>query len=160
MQKLNQMKNSNYTTTSVSLYGFLLTGIVVISSCMKDNYSKLSISQLNAVQLLKSSYENAKMYNDSLIYAATAVQQDSAIMHYLDSKYHYYDFQFDSCHNLYEHNNISADHSHNSMGAAEAHNAHNSMMSGCQCCTNGGHDIDIHRQMAALREQHARYHPH
>ena len=154
------MKTCNYKTISVFEYGFLLIAIVVISACMKDNYRQPSTSQLNAVQVLKSSYQNAKVYNDSLIYAATVLQQDAGMMRYFDSKYHYYDLQFDSCHNLYEHNSVSADHSHNSVGAVEVHRSHNNMMSGCQCCSNGGHSMNVHQQMAELRKQHSDYHPH
>ena len=139
----------------------LLTVAFIIPGCMKShNDGKLSQVQLNAVEKLKNNYQSAKLYNDSLLYAINGtISSDSAMIHHFDNMYHYYDSQFDSCHSRYEHDYSSADHFHNS-GAIEMHDSQNGMMNGCQCCANGGHSADLHKQMATLHELHAHYHPH
>lgn len=140
---------------------FLLFILMNIGGCDRDNSQyQLPSDQLTAVQILTSSYSNAKLYNDSLI-TARNFNPDPARIQYCDSMYHYYDHQFDSCHNLYQHNYTSADHLHNGQGMVQMHNSGGGMMGSgnCQCCTNGGHGAGIHTHMEQLNRLHANYHP-
>jgi hypothetical protein len=138
----------------------LLSAFVALIAvgCMKtNNIGQLSPSQLSTVAELKSDYQNAKLYNDSLMWAVS--NSTSSMIHYFDSRYHYYDSEFDNCHSRYEHNYVSADHSHNSIGVVQMHASQGGMMNECQCCSNGGHEAKIHQQMDALHELHTHYHP-
>ena len=132
--------------------------VLPLASCNKSRNDKLSEDQLNAVVVMKDSYQNAKLYNDSLVYAS-AINAASATLHYFDSKYHYYDQKFDSCNRAYQHDLVSADHSHNN-NSMQMHGQNGGMMGGCQCCGNGGHEAGLHNQMTDLHNLHTTYHPH
>lgn len=141
----------------------MLIVIVLISGCKRLNESnELSQSQLDAIAVLKSSYQRAVQYNDSLInsVAANTINPDNSRIFFFDRQFHHYVEVFDSCHHRFEHNNISANHSHNSAGWV-VHNSGSGMMGGgmCRCCANGGHSWDLHQQMKILLNQHAQYHP-
>ena len=139
-----------------------LSIVLLLVSCLKKQNDKLSEEELNAVALMKDSYQNAKLYNDSLVYARNGViNADSARLHYLDSRYHYYDQRFDSCHHAYQHDLVTADHSHhNNNNSMQMHGQNGGMMGGCQCCANGGHRAGLHNQMSDLRILHSAYHPY
>lgn len=140
----------------------LILSVVLFLGCERDHVQKqLSASQLNAVAKMESSYQLAKLYNDSLANAVngTIRNSDSTAIHYFDSMYHYYNSQFETYHGQYEHTNTSADHSHNSTGQVQMHNSGNGMMDNCKCCSNGGHKADIHQKMTALTDTHKLYHP-
>lgn len=133
--------------------------VLLIIGCMKDRNDKLSEDQLNAVALMNDSYQNAKLYNDSLVYASSGIMNaDSVRLHYFDSKHHYYIQRFDSCHHTYQHDLVSADHSHNS-NSMQMHGQNGGMMGTCQCCTNGGHQAGFHNQLTDLQNFHAAHHP-
>lgn len=146
----------------------LFSAVLVVSACSREQaQSRLSASQLNAVQQMQSSYLQARAYDDSL---ASALQSNagSTMIHYYDEQYHHYDAAFTTCHQGYDHTYTSANHSHTSQGMVQMHGSGSGMMGGggmmgssdCQCCTNGGHSATMHDQMEALHQLHAGHHPH
>ncbi|MGE5519782.1 MAG: hypothetical protein ACM3VS_07650 [Candidatus Dadabacteria bacterium] len=139
---------------------------LVFFACQRDHsQTQLTVDQVNAVKLMTSSYSLAKVYNDSLVAAVNDIipHADATMINHLESMYHHYDTEFESCHNSYEHNNSAADHSHSSSGTTQMHNtgmmgSGGGMMQTCNCCSNGGHDAGIHEKMAALHQLYASYH--
>ena len=132
---------------------------LLVFGCMKSGNDRLPQEQQEAAAVLKNSYQNAQLYNDSLILARNgSISNDYIRVHYFDSRYHFYDFKFDSCHYAYLHNLNSANHSHNG-NALQMHGTGNGMMGDCNCCGNGGHDAGLHQQMADLHILHELYHP-
>ncbi len=139
-----------------------LSFMLILGGCIKDN--QISPAQLADVNEMKNDYQAAKIYNDSLIMCFTDnVPHPDSMKHYYDSMYHHFDSLFIQCHNNYEHNNSTADHSHNGQGMDSMHPSHggNMMMNNgdCQCCDNGGHSVDMHDQIEELQQRHIPYHP-
>jgi hypothetical protein len=139
-----------------------LSLILILGGCIKDY--QISPSQLTDVNEMKNDYQVAKIYNDSLIMCFTdSVTHPDLMKQYYDSIYHHFDSLFTQCHINYEHNDASADHSHNGQGMASMHSSHggNMMMNNgeCQCCDNGGHSDDMHNQIETLQQLHIPYHP-
>jgi hypothetical protein len=136
--------------------------LVVLAGCMKNQQTdQLAPGELNAVELMNRSYQRAVLNNDSMILTiqGTIYNGDTVMVHCFDSAYHQCLMQFDSCHQRYQHNTTSSDHSHNQMGNVMMHQSPGGMMGQCQCCSNGGHGSGIHQQMGALKQAHASYHP-
>ena len=126
---------------------------------MRDQMQKqISVSQLKEVQTMQNLYQQAKMYNDSLILVTNSANPDPTMIHRFETLYHQCDLQFEDCHNKFEHDYASANHSHGSNGKVEMHSSGGGMMNSCQCCANGGHDASIHQKMDDLHSLHALYH--
>lgn len=139
-----------------------LTLIMIVSTCKREAMEEqLPQAQLNAVQQMDLYYNQAKLYNDSLM-TCIGNNAGAAMIAFCDSMYHHYDSSFQNCHNGYQHNLNSANHSHNSMGMVQMHGQGGGMMGGggCNCCSNGGHSASIHNQMDSLHTLHQQYYPH
>ena len=97
-------------------FGILLTVVVYTFSCSKKENSPavISASEQELLQGMENSYENARLYNDTL---ENIVQSEYPEAYdYCDSAYHYFVNSFNSLHSLYPHTNEDADHYHDHMG--------------------------------------------
>lgn len=139
---------------------------MILAGCAREQVAdQVSAEQLNLVKEMKSNYLQAKAYQDSLVSGHQANLEGARIA-YFDRMYHHYDGAFTNCHNSYEHNPVSADHSHSGQGTVQMHRQGGGVMGSgmmgegdCTCCTNGGHAADIHDQMDALHRVHEQHHP-
>lgn len=138
----------------------LIIGMFFLVACEREHGQRqLSPDQLNLVAKMQTDYQQAKLYNDSLISAinGTLRNADPTTIRYFDEMYHQYDSEFEKCHGQYNHDMESADHSHNSQGMVVMHNSNGGMMGNCNCCANGGHKAEIHQKMTSLRDLHSQY---
>jgi hypothetical protein len=138
--------------------------ILVVSSCNKSSVQdgQLTASQLRAAGEIVSSFQSARIYNDSLVLAQldTSKYTRSMMLHF-DSLYHRSVDAFNICHGNFEHTYVTANHSHDMNGTVIMHGSSTGGMMGnhCSCCNNGGHDAIIHTQMIELATLHIAYHP-
>ena len=137
---------------NIIFYGILLSIALYEFSCSKKENSPVTISasEQELLQGMKDSYENARLYNDTLESIVQSVAPDE--YEYCDSAYNYYVNCFDSLHDLYPHNNEDADHYHDHMGMHMMQDMMKSMM-GSTPWVDGHHSIE-HDMMDELESDH------
>ena len=122
-----------------------------VFSCKKTepDLFKVTNDDQELLQMMKVSYENARLYNDSLEIISNSTLSDK--YDYCDSAFHYYVNCFDSLHSLYPHNSEDADHYHDNMGMHMMDNMMDMMDE--TPWTDGHHDIE-HNMMDELISDH------
>ena len=137
---------------NIIFFGSLLLIALYAFSCSKKENSPvtISVSEQELLQGMKDSYENARLYNDTLELIVQSVAPDG--YEYCDSAYHYYVNCFDSLHDRYPHNNEDADHYHDHMGMYMMQDMMRSMI-GNTPWVDGHHDIE-HVMVEELESDH------
>lgn len=132
----------------------IAAGLVVFGlGCRKDNLDKLNQSDQEALVGIEAAYDNAQVYNDSLIYCAGSGHSCSQeYIEYCDSMFHHYEDLWNHHHDDYSHDNPHDDHHHDSHGM-QHHGNHNNHDD------SEGHHETQHNQMEHLSDEHEPYHP-
>jgi hypothetical protein len=101
-------------TQLIKALSILYLLIIILSGCQKDENNTLSSQDKILLSELKTSYENARTYNDSMIVIDKVISPDAYT--FCDSAYHKNVNLFDSLHNQYHHNHGHDDHYNNGTG--------------------------------------------
>jgi hypothetical protein len=88
--------------------------IVFFTGCQKVETNAMSATDAALLASMKTSYENARILNDSM----KILDKTVSVKEYYncDSLFHQCINRFDSIHQMYSHHNSHDDHYHNSMG--------------------------------------------
>lgn len=147
-------------------YLILALGIFIFFACNKDDdlFKIMPENDLIALEGMDEAYENALLYNDSLLFCSNEPTScDSATMFYYDNLFHQFDEMFDTHHQNYSHNNVSDDHHHE-----EGHNIRHGWMMGHDGEEEHNeeenheyeHSMETFELMMHLKEMHDEIHPH
>ncbi len=135
--------------------------LLLLSACNMENhlFEDMPEKDVMALEGMEEAYENALVYNDSLMYCTTGeISCDTDMPFYYDDLFHQFDEMFTLHHNNYSHNNTDDDHHHE-----QGHNIlHGWMMNGHHMDENEHgyeHDIGSFEIMTVLRESHEDIHP-
>jgi hypothetical protein len=130
---------------SITAGSFLLA--LLLYSCQPNENTVLTDQDQALIQGMKESFENARIFNDSL----EALDKNSFPFEYAscDSAFHYYSGRFDSLHHYYPHVNGHDNHYHNGTGM----HMMNSMMQNHHNWTDG-HHREEHDLMEGLNTDH------
>lgn len=136
------------------LIGAVISGLILFSTgCRKDHLDKLSKADQEALAGMESAYNNAKAFNDSIVYCSGAGQPCSQeYVEYCDSIFHHYESLWNQHHENYSHDNPHDDHHHDGHGMHQngSANGHDN---------EAGHHQSQHDLMILLASQHEPYHP-
>lgn len=135
----------------------LLAGFILMTNCKrKDDIDHLSSSDQEYFEEMNQAYEQAKVYNDSLIYIQDEAKQgefSSEYREYCDSLFHHHENEWNHHHDQYSHDKKYCDHSHDGgmmHGRKSRHQNHDYTQS---------HHQHHHDEMHDLSESHNPYHP-
>ncbi len=135
-------------------------GIFLLFACNKEDglFKVMPETDLIALEGMGEAYENALLYNDSLLICTTGQMNcDEATISHYDELFHQFDEMFDSHHADYSHNNVGDDHHHE-----DGHSIrHGSMMHHDDGGEEHGyeHNMETTELMMDLREMHEGIHP-
>ncbi len=101
-------------TQIINLLSIPFIAVILINGCQKIETNLLSANDEILLGNLKASYENARIYDDSLKILNKNIQTLS--FNNCDSLFHQYVSEFDSLHHMYSHKNAHDDHYHDGMG--------------------------------------------
>lgn len=142
-----------------SKYVILGLGIFLLFACNKEDdlFDVMPETDRIALEGMDEAYENALVYNDSLLVCSTEPMScDSATMIHYDEMFHQFDEMFDFHHANYSHNNVGDDHHHEG-----DHNIRHGWMMHHNDDEEHGyeHSIETFELMMDLREMHEDIHP-
>ncbi len=144
-----------------------LLSILLLFACNKadDLFDIMPENDLIALEGMDEAYDNALIYNDSLLLCGTdPTTCDAAAIAHFDELFHQFDAMFDDHHENYTHNNMDDDHHHEG-----GHNVrHGWMMDehhgeedehGDEGDHEYEHNMETLEMMMELREMHEGVHP-
>ncbi len=139
---------------TIKIFMVVATGLVVFASgCRKEKFDKLSQTDQEALAGIDAAYENAKVYNDSLIHCTGSGNPCSQEYNeYCDSMFHHYEGLWSHHHDNYSHDNAHDDHYHNEHGVRYngIHINHDD---------SEGHHESHHILKKRQSDEHEPYHP-
>ncbi len=133
------------------------------AACNDDDLFKvMPESDILALEGLHGAYDNAVVYNDSLMLCAENPGScDSVLMVHYDEMFHQFDSLYNFHHDNYSHNNVGDDHHHvGDSGIMD----HNGMMDDHEDYMHGAgdheymHNSETHELMEELRKMHEDFH--
>lgn len=137
------MKTKNFLSAS------LIFVTILLYACKKDENNSLTAQDQLLLTEMQDSYENARLYNDTLNTIDEHIAPDD--FEYCDSAFHHYVEQYDSLHRQYPHLNGEADHFHDSQGMHMMETMMN--MTSHNPWTDGHHRVE-HDMMDELESEH------
>ena len=150
--------------------------IFLLFACNKEDdlFTVLPESDLVALQGMEDAYDNALMYNDSMLLCTDQPTCNDAMMMHYDEMFHQFDEMFDMHHGNYSHDNMDDDHHHEggqNVWHGDMMNGHDNHGQDNHGQGNNGHDdndgdghgyehnMETFQMMMDLREMHKQVHP-
>ncbi|PIY04565.1 MAG: hypothetical protein COZ21_06375 [Bacteroidetes bacterium CG_4_10_14_3_um_filter_31_20] len=136
------------------LFVVAIASTATIISCTKSKNEKISPEQQVLLGKMNVAYNNAKLYNDSLIYSTNNNSNLTSIVYY-DNNYHSNDSMFNHCHSsMMNTDGGMMGGNGGMMGGSGGMLGNNSM-----CNSQNAQLNQVITQMSQLREIHNNYHP-
>lgn len=159
MDTLKSFKKSKFNESLMpKLFSLIIIFTVVIIGfgCNKDSSDNgLTQEDEFALQRMLTASNDAKCYNDSLMYCSdTAYYCSDLLIHHYDSLYHHHESLYDYHHDQFTHNNNYGDHYHDNHGM----NNHGNQNMHDHMNSNSGHHSQDHEFMESLQQIHMLYH--
>lgn len=141
------------------LFVVAIAATVTIISCAKSKNEKLSSEQQVLLGKMNVAYNNAKVYNDSLMNYSATNNPRTLLIHQYDSCYHVNDSMFNHCHTSM----MNTDEGMMGGNGGMMGSGNSGMMGGSgsneMCNTQNDELNQVMIQMSQLREIHTKYHP-
>ena len=139
-----------------------ILGILGFVACNNDDlFQVMPQSDILALEGLHGAYDNAVVYNDSLMFCAeNAGICDTAIMARYDEMFHQFDSLYNFHHDNYSHNNVGDDHHHGNNNEMGHHHMMDDHEDYIHSAGDHGymHNSETHELMEELRRMHEDFH--